>query len=65
MCATCHFSLAGCGLLAYTRPMSIDESIFAAYAITALLVGGLCVVTWVRAVRVNRALVAQERGKRS
>lgn len=65
MCATCHFLLAAQGLLAYTRPMSANDSIFAAYAITALLVAGLCVTTWVHALRVRKALAAQERGKRS
>lgn len=65
MCATCHFLLAGQGLLAYTRPMSADDSILAAYAITTVLVAGLCIATWVRARRVAKALAAQERSKRA
>lgn len=50
---------------AYTRPMSADDSILAAYALTALLVGGLIAVSWLRARRVKRALAKQEaaRGK--
>jgi heme exporter protein CcmD len=40
--------------------MSATDSILAAYLITALLVGGLCAASWIRAKRVKRALAAQE-----
>lgn len=52
-------------MLAYTRPMSADDSILAAYTFTALLVAGLALATWVRSRRVKQALTAQERGKRA
>lgn len=51
-------------MLAYTRPMSADDSILAAYVFTALLVGGMCVTTWMRARRVKRSLATQERSTR-
>lgn len=44
--------------------MSTDDSIFAAYALTAFLVGGLIVVSWVRARRVAQALAKQESARR-
>lgn len=44
--------------------MSADDSIIAAYVLTALLVGGLVVVSWLRARRVKQALANQETAQR-
>lgn len=65
MCATCHFLLAALGRLAYTRPMAVNDTIFAAYALAALLIAGLCLATFVRARRVRKSLAAQERSTRA
>ena len=57
---------AGCGrVLVYTRVMSADNSILLAYALAGLLIGGLCLVTLLRARRVKQSLAAQERHGRS
>lgn len=50
--------------MAYTRGMSADNSIYAAYALAALLIGGLVAVSWLRARRVKRALAKQEAARR-
>lgn len=57
---------AGCRKPPWPIPgsMSADDSIIAAYALTALLVGGLVVVSWLRARRVKQALANQETAQR-